>query len=47
VDSVTLILAVAIAFVAGIVRGITGFGGAMVMSPPLALQLSPRVAVPV
>jgi uncharacterized membrane protein YfcA len=47
VDSVTLILAVAIAFVAGIVRGITGFGGAMVMSPPLALLLGPRVAVPV
>ena len=32
---------------AGVVRGITGFGGAMVMSPPLALLLGPRLAVPV
>jgi uncharacterized protein len=32
--------------VAGIVRGITGFGGAMVMSPPLALLFGPRLAVP-
>jgi uncharacterized membrane protein YfcA len=47
VDSVTLILAVAIAFVAGIVRGITGFGGAMVMSPPFALLLGAKLAVPV
>jgi uncharacterized protein len=29
------------------VRGITGFGGAMVMAPPLALLLGPIVAVPV
>jgi uncharacterized membrane protein YfcA len=42
-----LILAVAIALAAGLVRGITGFGGAMVMSPPLALLLGPRIAVPV
>jgi uncharacterized protein len=47
VDSLTLVLAVAIALVAGVVRGITGFGGAMVMSPPLALLLGPRLAVPV
>ncbi len=40
-------LAVAIAAIAGIVRGITGFGGAMVMSPPMALLLGPLVAVPV
>ncbi len=46
-DAVTLILAIAIAIAAGIVRGITGFGGAMVMSPPLALLLGPRLAVPV
>jgi len=32
---------------AGVVRGITGFGGAMVMSPPLALLLGPRLMVPV
>ena len=42
-----LALAVAIATIAGIVRGITGFGGAMVMSPPLALLLGPLLTVPV
>jgi len=47
VDSLTLILAAAIACVAGVVRGITGFGGAMVMAPPLALLLGPQLAVPV
>jgi len=46
-DPQTLILAVAIALAAGVVRGITGFGGAMVMSPPLALLLGARVTVPV
>ena len=35
------------AAIAGIVRGITGFGGAMVMSPPMALLLGPLAAVPV
>jgi uncharacterized membrane protein YfcA len=39
--------AVAIAAIAGVVRGITGFGGAMVMSPPMALLLGPLAAVPV
>jgi len=39
VDYVTLIAAGVIAAVAGVVRGITGFGGAMVMAPPLALLL--------
>lgn len=42
----TIALAAAIAAVAGVVRGITGFGGAMVMSPPLALLLGPLAAVP-
>ena len=37
----------AIGAVAGVIRGITGFGGAMVMSPPLALLLGPLLAVPV
>lgn len=46
-EPVTLIVAAAIAIAAGAVRGITGFGGAMVMSPPLALLLGPRVTVPV
>ncbi len=42
-----LAAAFAIAAVAGVVRGITGFGGAMVMTPPLALLLGPAIAVPV
>ena len=32
---------------AGVVRSITGFGGGMVMAPPLALLLGPRLALPV
>lgn len=43
----TLALGILIAFAAGLVRGITGFGGAMVMSPPLALLLGARLTVPV
>ena len=42
-----VLLAIAIAAIAGIVRGITGFGGAMVMSPPMALLLGTLTAVPV
>lgn len=42
-----LSVAVAIAGIGGLVRGITGFGGAMVMSPPLALLLGPRLTVAV
>ncbi|MEO7743206.1 MAG: sulfite exporter TauE/SafE family protein [Usitatibacter sp.] len=42
-----LLVAGAIAALAGVIRGITGFGGAMVMSPPLALLLGPLLAVPV
>jgi len=42
-----LAAAFAIAVAAGIVRGITGFGGAMVMTPPFALLMGPRLAVPV
>jgi hypothetical protein len=37
----------AIACLAGVIRGITGFGGAMVLTPPLALLLGPQLAVPV
>ncbi len=36
-----------IALAGGLVRGTTGFGAAMVMTPPLALLLGPRLAVPV
>lgn len=35
-----------IAGMAGVIRGITGFGGAMVMTPPLALLFAPTLAVP-
>ena len=42
----TWILVIVLGAVAGIVRGVTGFGAAMVMSPPLALLLGPSVAVP-
>ncbi len=43
----TIAIAAAIAVAAGLIRGITGFGGAMVMSPPFALLLGPLVTVPV
>jgi uncharacterized protein len=46
-DPFTLALVILIAVLAGLVRGITGFGGAMVMSPPLALLLGPRLTIPV
>lgn len=46
-DTSTLAAALLITGAAGIVRGVTGFGGAMVMSPPLALLLGPRLTVPV
>lgn len=42
-----LALGMAIALVGGLVRGTTGFGAAMVMSPALALLLGPKTAVPV
>ena len=45
--SVPMLLAMAIAGAAGIIRGVTGFGGAMVLTPPLALLFGPRIAVPV
>jgi len=43
----TVVLAVLVGSFAGVIRGITGFGGAMVMAPPLALLLGPRLTVPV
>jgi uncharacterized membrane protein YfcA len=36
-----------VALAAGVIRGLTGFGGAMVMAPPLALMLGPRLMVPI
>jgi len=43
----TIAIAVAVAALAGVIRGITGFGGALVMTPPLALLFGPWLAVPV
>ena len=45
--TVAQLIAMAIAALAGIIRGITGFGGAMVLTPPLALLLGPQLAIPV
>ena len=42
-----MLAALAIAAVAGVIRGVTGFGGSMVMTPPLALLFGPQRAVPV
>ena len=42
----TIAIAALVAVLAGVIRGITGFGGAMVMSPPLALLLGPLLMVP-
>lgn len=42
-----LAVAFAIAVAAGAIRGLTGFGGAMVMTPPLAWLYGPSFAVPV
>ena len=36
-----------ISAIAGAIRGVTGFGGALVMTPPLALLFGPWLAVPV
>jgi uncharacterized membrane protein YfcA len=43
----TLSFGLAIALVGGLVRGTTGFGAAMIMTPSLALLMGARVAVPV
>jgi uncharacterized membrane protein YfcA len=42
----TLAAVLAIGALGGFVRGVTGFGAAMVMGPPVALLISPAVAVP-
>lgn len=43
----TLALGLLIALIGGLVRGTTGFGAAMVMTPALALLIGPKTAVPV
>jgi len=42
---VDILVSALIVCAAGIVRGVTGFGGAMVMSPLLALLIGPQAAV--
>ena len=42
-----LLVPALVTVIAGVVRGITGFGAAMVMAPPLALLLGPTLSVPV
>lgn len=42
-----LLVGLLVALVGGLVRGTTGFGAAMVMTPVLALLIGPRSAVPV
>ena len=41
-----LLVTVPIATAGGVIRGITGFGGALVMTPPLSVVLGPQLAVP-
>jgi hypothetical protein len=43
--SASLAWALGIALIGGVVRGVTGFGGAMVMTPALSLMLGPLHAV--
>jgi uncharacterized protein len=41
-----IVVTALIALVGGVIRGVTGFGGALVMTPPLSLLLGPQLAVP-
>lgn len=43
----TLALGLLIALIGGLVRGTTGFGAAMVMTPALSVLIGPKTAVPV
>ncbi len=43
--SEALIFAVLVALFGGLVRGVTGFGGALVMMPALALRFDPKLVV--
>jgi uncharacterized membrane protein YfcA len=45
--SLVLVASVIIALIGGIVRGITGFGGSLVMTPALATMFEPRMVIPV
>jgi uncharacterized membrane protein YfcA len=41
-----LVLPMAIALAGGIIRGITGFGGSLVMTPALSLLFAPQLVIP-
>ncbi|MEJ2379297.1 MAG: sulfite exporter TauE/SafE family protein [Pseudolabrys sp.] len=42
---ITTVAVVAVVFLAGLMRGITGFGGAMLMAPPLSFLIGPVATV--
>jgi len=42
----TFVAAAAVSVAAGLVRGFTGFGSAMLMAPPLSALFTPAVAIP-
>ncbi len=42
---ITTIAVVAVVFLGGLMRGVTGFGGAMLMAPPLSLLIGPLATV--
>jgi uncharacterized protein len=42
---ITTLAVVAVVFLAGLMRGITGFGGAMLMAPPLSFLIGPVATV--
>jgi uncharacterized membrane protein YfcA len=42
---ITTIAIVAVVFLAGLMRGVTGFGGAMLMAPPLSFLIGPVATV--
>lgn len=44
-STIELLISAVIVCLAGVVRGVTGFGGAMIMSPLLALLIGPQAAV--
>jgi uncharacterized membrane protein YfcA len=47
IPDATLIASVIIVIAAGMIRGITGFGGSMVMTPVLSAMFDPKLVIPV
>lgn len=44
-STIDILISAVIVCLAGVVRGVTGFGGAMIMSPLLAILIGPQAAV--